>query len=117
MQNGIVARRPLSPLLKTDKDYEFAGKILDRWVYEMDIRIDFSRPRSSTDNTTVESFNGKLRQECLNENWLMSPEDVQCKLESWRIHYNQSRPYSALGWMTPSEFSARTCNQHEAGYS
>ena len=82
MPNGIVARRPLSPLLKTDKDSEFAGKILDRWVYEMDIRIDFSRPGSSTDNTTVESFNGKLRQECLNENWLMSPEDVQCKLES-----------------------------------
>ena len=82
--------------------------LTDKWVYERDIRIDFSRPGTPTDNATVESFNGRLRQECLNENWFMSKEDARCKIEVWRIHYNQSRPHSALGWMTSSEFTEKT---------
>ncbi len=84
------------------------AEMLDRWVYERGIRIDFSRPGTPTDNATVESFNGRLRQECLNENWFMSLEDARCKIEAWRIHYNQRRPHSALGWMTPSEFAAKS---------
>lgn len=72
MLDTIALRRPLPQLLKTDNGSEFAGKMLDKWVYERDIRIDFSRPGTPTDNATVESFNGRLRQECLNENWFMS---------------------------------------------
>ena len=56
----------------------------------------------------MESFNGRLRQECLNENWFMSLEDARRKIEAWRIHYNQSRPHSALGWMTPYEFAEKS---------
>ncbi|WP_372557766.1 IS3 family transposase [Yersinia sp. 1652 StPb PI] len=108
MLNNIALRRPLPQLLKTDNGSEFAGKMLDKWVYERGIRIDFSRPGTPTDNATVESFNGRLRQECLNENWFMSVEDARCKIEGWRIHYNQSRPHSALGWMTPSEFAEKS---------
>lgn len=59
--------------------------MLDKWVYERGIRIDFSRPGNPTDNATVESFNGRLREECLNENWFMSLEDARCKIEAWRI--------------------------------
>ncbi|EPM4714377.1 IS3 family transposase, partial [Serratia marcescens] len=106
--NAIALRRPLPQLLKTDNGSEFAGKMLDKWVYERGIRIDFSRPGTPTDNATVESFNGRLRQECLNENWFMSLEDARCKIEAWRIHYNQRRPHSALGWMTPSEFAEKS---------
>ena len=69
------------------------------------IRIDFSRPGTPTDNATVELFNSRLRQECLNENGFMSLEDARRKIGAWRIHYNQSRPHSALGWMTAYEFS------------
>ena len=105
MLNSIALRRPLPQLLKIDNGSEFAWKMLDRWVYERGIRIEFSRPGTPTDNATVESFNGKLRQESLNENWFMSLEDARCKIEAWRIHYNQSRTHSALGWMTPSEFA------------
>lgn len=76
---------------------KFAGKMLDKWVYEQGIRIDFYRLGTPTDNVTVESFNGRLRQECLNENWFMYLEDAQCKIEAWRILYNQRRPHSALG--------------------
>ncbi|MEX1397477.1 IS3 family transposase [Escherichia coli] len=108
MLDTIALRRPLPQLLKTDNGSEFAGKMLDKWVYERDIRIDFSRPGTPTDNATVESFNGRLRQECLNENWFMSKEDARCKIEVWRIHYNQSRPHSALGWMTPCEFAEKS---------
>ncbi|WP_414899229.1 integrase core domain-containing protein [Raoultella terrigena] len=106
--NSIALRRPLPQLLKTDNGSEFAGKMLDRWAYERGIRIDFSRPGTPTDNATVESFNGRLRQECLNENWFMSLEDARRKIEAWRIHYNQSRPHSALGWMTPYEFAEKS---------
>jgi len=61
MLNSIAFRRPLSQLLKTDNGSEFAGKMLDKWVYERGSRIDFSRPGTPTDNATVESFNGRLR--------------------------------------------------------
>lgn len=68
-----------------------------------------SRPGSLTDNALVESLNGRLRQECLNENGFMSLEDARCKIKAWRIHYyNQRRPHSALGWMTSSEFTEKT---------
>ena len=107
MLNIIALRRPLPQLLKTDNPSEFAGKMLDKW-YERDIRIDFSRPGTPTDNATVESFNGRLCQECLNENGFVSMEDARCKIEAWRIHYNQSRTHSALGWMTPSEFAKKS---------
>jgi putative transposase len=105
MLNNIALRRPPLQLLKTDNGFKFAGKMLDKWVYDRDIRIDFSRPGTPTDNTTVESCNGRLRQECLNENWFISMEDARCKIDAWRIHNNHSRPHTALGWMTPSEFA------------
>lgn len=63
MLNAIALRRPLPQLLKTDNGSEFAGKMLDKWVYARGSRIDFSRPGTPTDNATVESFNGRLRQE------------------------------------------------------
>jgi putative transposase len=104
MLNAIALRPPLPQFLKTDNGSEFAGKMLDKWMYERGIHIDLSRPGTPTDNATVESFNGRLRQECLNVNWFMS----LCKIEAWRIHYNQRRPHSALGWMTPSEFAEKS---------
>ena len=97
MLNTIALKRPLPKLLKTDNDSVFAGKMLDKWVYERGILIDFSRPGKITDNAMVGSFNCRLRQECLNENWFMSLEDARCKIEAWRIHYNQKRAHSALG--------------------
>ena len=106
--NRIALFRGLPKEILTDNGSEFAGKMLDKWVYKRGIRIDFSRPGTPTDNATVESFNDRLRQECLNENWFKSLEDARCKIEAWRIHYNQSRPHSALGWMTPSEFAEKS---------
>jgi putative transposase len=70
------------------------------------VTLDFSRPGKPTDNAYVESFNGRLREECLNVNWFLSLEDAQVKIEAWRREYNESRPHTALGHLPPAEFAA-----------
>ena len=80
---------------------------LDRWAYEHGIGIDFSRPGKPTDNAAVESFNGRLRQECLNEHWFLSLADAQRKIEQWRVDYNQVRSHSALGWSPPADYARK----------
>lgn len=57
---------------------------MDKWAYERGVELDFSRPGRPTDNATVESFNGRLRQECLNEHWFLSLDDARAKIEAWR---------------------------------
>ncbi len=84
---------------------EFVSKALDRWAYENGVTLDFSRPGKPTDNALVESFNGRLRDECLNANGFLSLADARSKIETWRRHDNESRPHTALGWRTPQEFA------------
>lgn len=90
--------------LQTDNGSEFISKTLNRWVYENRVTMDFSRPGKPTDNALVESFNGSLRDECLNVHWFLSLEDTQEKIECWRQEYNQQRPHSSLNNLTPEEF-------------
>ncbi|MBQ93060.1 MAG: IS3 family transposase [Marinobacter sp.] len=104
---AIARFRGNPEVLKTDNGSEFADKVMDRWAYERNIEIDFSRPGKPTDNATVESFNGRLRQECLNENWFLSLADAREKIEAWRTFYNQVRPHSALEWSTPSDYARK----------
>jgi len=70
------------------------------------VSLDFSRPGKPTDNALIESFNGRLRAECLNENWFLSLEDAQAKIKMWWKDYNEVRPHSALGDITPHSFAA-----------
>ena len=91
-----------------DNGSEFISKVMDKWAYERGVELDFSRPGKPTDNAGVESFNGRLRQECLNEHWFMTLADAQDKIEAWRRFYNEARPHSALDWQTPSEFARQT---------
>ena len=94
--NQITQERGRPQTIKADNGSEFISKVMDKWAYERGVEIDFSRPGKPTDNAMVESFNGRLRQECLNEHWFMSLHDAQTKIEAWRRHYNESRPHSAL---------------------
>ena len=80
---------------------EFISKALDRWAYENGVTLDFSRPGKPTDNAFVESFNGRLRDECLISHWFLSLADARAKIDAWRRDYNESRPHTALGWLTP----------------
>ena len=79
-----------------DSGPEFISNPLDRWAYENGVTLDFSRPGKPTDNAFVESFNGRLRDECLNTHGLLSLEDARAKIEAWRRDYNESRPHTSL---------------------
>jgi putative transposase len=102
----IGAERGVPKSIRVDNGPEFVSKVLDRWAYEPGVTLDFSRPGKPTDNAYVESFNGRLREECLNANWFLSLEDAQAKIEAWRRDYNESRPHTALGHGPPAEFAA-----------
>ena len=103
----VAQKRGLPRTVKSDNGSEFISKIMDKWAYERSVALDFSRPGKPTDNAAVESFNGRLRQECLNAHWFLSLADAQEKIAAWREDYNESRPHSALDWATPAEFTRR----------
>jgi putative transposase len=89
--------------IQVNNGSEFISKDLDKWAYENNVTLDFSRPGKPTDNAYVESFNGSFRDECLNVNWFLSLEDAQEKINGWRAEYNSFRPHSSLDDLTPDE--------------
>ena len=103
--NRVAASRGLPKTIQVDNGTEFTSKVLDQWAYANGVELDFSRPGKPTDNAFIESFNGRVRQECLNENWFLSLEDARKKVENWRQEYNNERPHSALGQMAPAQFA------------
>jgi putative transposase len=115
--NRICAQRGLPKTIKTDNGSEFISKAMDKWAYERGVEIDFSRPGKPTDNARVESFNGRLRQECLNTHWFLTLADAKAKIAAWRIDYNEARPHSALDWATPAEFARRCGLQADSATS
>ena len=91
-------------LLRVDNGPEFTSKALDTWAYEHGVLLEFTRPGKPMDNGHIESFNGKLRDECLNQNVFLSLADARDSLERWRHDYNENRPHGSLGWMTPKGY-------------
>jgi putative transposase len=100
----IAMVRGLPNIIKVDNGPEFIGKALDAWAYERGVHLHFSRPGKPVDNRFIESFNGRLRDECLNDNWFMSLQEARNIVEEWRVDYNTERPHSSLNDLTPSEF-------------
>jgi putative transposase len=103
----VVARHGTPAAIRVDNGPEFISRDLDLWAYWKKVKLDFSRPGKPTDNAFIESFNAKVRLECLNEHWFMSLEDAQEKLEAWQRDYNEERPHSSLGNQTPAAFARR----------
>ena len=101
----VSQERGTPKCIKVDNGPEFISRALDAWTYDRKIQLVFSRPGTPTDNAHIESFNGSLREECLNTNWFMSLEDAKEKLERWRNDYNEYRPHSALTYLPPAEFA------------
>jgi putative transposase len=87
--------------IRVDQGSEFISRDLDLWAYHNAVVLDFSRPGKPTDNSFIESFNGKFRMECLNTHWFMSLDDARSKMEAWRKDYNEVRPHSAIGNKPP----------------
>jgi len=97
-----------------DNGPELTSKALDQWAYERGVRLHFIDPGKPQQNGFIESFNGKFRDECLNEHWFLSLADARRIIEDWRIDYNQNRPHSSLGNLTPEEYLAAHTKRLEA---
>jgi putative transposase len=104
----LVAGRGAPESITTDNGSEFAGQAMDAWAHQAGVKLDFIRPGRPVQNGYIESFNGRLRDECLNTELFLNLADAREKLERWRCDYNRARPHSALADRTPEEFCART---------
>jgi putative transposase len=93
--------------IQVDNGPEFISKDVDLWAYWNHVELDFSRPGKPTDNAYIESFNSRFRLECLNEHWFLDFEDAREKVEAWRRDYNETRPHSSLGNVSPEEYAAK----------
>lgn len=101
----LAFERGLPELITVDNGPEFAGQVLDAWAYAHRVQLRFIEPGKPIQNAYVESFNGRLRDECLNEHWFTSLGQARRIVEAWRQDYNSVRPHSALGNLTPNEFA------------
>lgn len=104
MLDRLVAERGRPEAIVLDNGPEFRGRALAAWSEQWGVRLEFIEPGKPVQNAYVESFNGRLRDECLNANWFTSLRDARQKIEQWRRDYNEQRPHSALGYLSPAEF-------------
>jgi putative transposase len=122
--NGVRVTRVLSEIAQAedlpriiviDNGPEFIGNALDAWAYQRGVKLTFIRPGKPVENAYIESFNGRFRDECLNEHWFLSIEHARRIIEKWRIDYNNERPHSSLGYLTPEEFMRRESGKFSTG--
>ena len=105
--NRIAMFRGVPQEILTDNGPEFAGNALSEWAFDHKVSHIFTDPGHPTQNGYIESFNGKFRDECLNQNWFSNLYDARQIIEKWRIEYNTERPHSGLGALTPSEYAIK----------
>lgn len=91
--------------ITVDHGTEFMSRALEDWAFARAVQLDFIRPGKPVENAFIESFNGRLRDECLNVHQFTSIDDAKAKIEAWRVDYNQRRPHSSLGHLTPNEYA------------
>lgn len=103
----VIRDRGQPDSIVLDNGPEFTGRALDAWAYENGITLDFIQPGKPIQNAFIESFNGKFRDECLNEHWFLSLKDARQTIHDWRRSYNRTRPHSSLDYATPNEYAAQ----------
>jgi putative transposase len=111
----LAAERGLPELISVDNGPEFTGSVLDVWAYAHQVRLHFIEPGKPVQNAYIESFNGRLRDECLNEHWFQSLSRARSIVQAWRTDYNAVRPHSALGNRTPEEFALQVGRKTPVG--
>ena len=111
---AVIAERGLPQAIRSDNGPEFTSRHFVAWCLERKIELVHIEPGKPVQNAYVESFHGKLRDECLNASWFQNLWDARKKIEAWRIEYNEERPHSSLGYRTPAEFAASL--RAEEGY-
>jgi putative transposase len=103
----ICAVHGFPQFITVDNGPEFICLALDRWAYANGVKLKFSRPGKPTDNPFIESFNGKMRDELLNAHWFTGISDLRTKAAAWQKEYNEYRPHSSLGMLTPTEYAEK----------
>ena len=106
----VCADKGSPELMRSDNGSEFIGKAVNEWLAKNDIKPIFIEPGKPWQNGKCESFNGKLRDECLSREWFSSVKEAQVIIEKWRKFYNAERPHSSLGYLTPLEFKSKMEN-------
>lgn len=99
-----AARYGWPKTIVVDNGPEFTSRALDQWAFERGIHLDFIEPGKPVQNAYIESFNGRFRDECLNQSWFHDLAEVRRTTAAWRDDYNRVRPHQALAWRTPEDF-------------
>jgi putative transposase len=100
----LILTKRCPEVITTDNGPEFAGIALDRWAYNNHVRLDFIKPGKPIQNAFIESFNGRVRHECLNQHYFVTLQEAKKIIEDWRLEYNTFRPHGSLNGLTPEEF-------------
>lgn len=101
----LAWQRGLPKIIRTDNGKEFTGKAMLTWAHERGVTLRLIEPGKPNQNAYIESFNGRLRDECLNEHWFTSLEHARVVIEAWRREYNEERPKKGLGGLTPAAYA------------
>jgi putative transposase len=102
----LIELRGAPESITSDNSAEFTGRAMDSWAHQVGVKLNFIHPGKPVENGYIESFNGRLRDECLNVEVFLDLADARWKLDKWRNDYNQRRPHSALADRTPDEFAS-----------
>ena len=102
-----IAFRGCPRAIRTDQGPEFTGRALDQWAYRHGVELTLIAPGKPTQNAFIESFNGRFRDECLNDHWFENLTVARSLIAAWRLDYNECRPHSALQYLTPAEFASQ----------
>jgi len=101
----LALERGLPAVLRTDNGMEFCGRTMLTWAHERGVTLRLIEPGKPNQNAFIESFNGRLRDECLNEHWFTSLPHARAVIEAWRREYNEERPKKGLGGLTPAQYA------------
>ena len=101
----LAGTRGLPQGIVCDNGPEFAGQVLDQWAHRRGVALLFIQPGKPVQNAFAESFNGRLRDECLNAMWFWTLAEAQSTIEQWRVEYNEARPHSGLADVPPAVFA------------
>lgn len=118
IMDAIKRSRGLPKVIRSDNGREFCGRAMAVWAHENGVALRFIEPGKPNQNAYVESFNGRLRDECLNEHWFTSLAHARAVIEEWRSDYNEQRPKKDLGGLPPAAYAAKLAlqeNQKPAG--
>ena len=103
--DSIALFRGYPTTIRTDQDPEFTCRALNQWAFEHGVELRLIQPGKPTQNGFIEGFNGRFRDECLNEHWFSDILLARKTINDWRQDYNECRPHSSLDYQTPDEFA------------